>query len=84
MDREVPRPANIKVLPLKWVFTYKSDDQGFLFKYKARICVQGDLQPHTEEDLYAATGAYRTFRTYMAIVAAFDLDCDQMDAVETH
>ncbi|KAI1005011.1 hypothetical protein K3495_g3206 [Podosphaera aphanis] len=40
---EVPRPANIKVLRLKWIFTYKSDDQDFLVKYKARFCVRGDL-----------------------------------------
>ena len=78
---EVPRPDNVKVLPLKWVFTYKLDDQGFLVKYKARICVRGDLQPYTGEDLYAATGAYKTFRIFMAIVGAFDLECDQMDAI---
>ena len=79
--KEVEKPENIKALPLKWVFTYKLDDKGFLVKYKARICVRGDLQPYTGEDLYAATGAYRTFRIFMAIVAAFDLECDQMDAV---
>ena len=78
---EVPKPTNVKVLPLKWVFTYKLDDKGYLVKYKACICFRGDLQPHTGEDLYAALGAYRTFRIYMAIVAAFDLDCDQMDAI---
>lgn len=77
----MPKPVNIKVLPLNSVFAYKLDDQGYLLKYKARIRVRGDLQPHIGEELYTATGAYRTFRTFMAIVAAFDSDCDLIDAI---
>ena len=34
-----------------------------------------------QEDVYAATGAYRTFRVLMALAAAFDLDIRQLDAV---
>ena len=34
---------NNKVLPLIWVFKYKLNNKGYLKKYKARICVQGDL-----------------------------------------
>ncbi|KAJ5675305.1 uncharacterized protein N7477_005239, partial [Penicillium maclennaniae] len=33
-----------QVLPLRWVFTYKVDENGYLAKFKARICVRGDLQ----------------------------------------
>jgi hypothetical protein len=32
-----------QVLPLKWVFTYKVNNAGYLVRYKARICVRGDL-----------------------------------------
>jgi hypothetical protein len=42
------------VLPLLWVFTYKFDTDGYLLKFKARICVRGDLQA-TDQDTYAAT-----------------------------
>jgi hypothetical protein len=31
-------------LPLLWVFKYKFDTDGYLDKFKARICVRGDLQ----------------------------------------
>jgi hypothetical protein len=75
------RPSNVKLLPLKWVFTYKTDSDGFITKYKARICVRGDLQEQSHEDLYAATGAITTFRILMAIVCAFNWVCIQMDAV---
>lgn len=67
-------------LPLLWVFKYKFDTDGYLTKFKARLCVRGDLQS-TEQDTYAATLAARTFRALMAISAAFDLEMRQYDAV---
>lgn len=69
-----------EVLPLIWVFKYKLDSEGYLLKYKARICVRGDLQT-TTEDTYAATLATRVFRALMAIAAYFNLDVRQYDAV---
>ena len=41
---KVSRPKGVKILPLRWVFTYKFDSDGYLIKCKARICVRGDLQ----------------------------------------
>jgi hypothetical protein len=75
----VDYPEGKQVLPLKWVFTYKLDDAGYLIRHKARICVRGDLQHHSGEDIYAATGAYRSFRILMALVCAFGLLCHQVD-----
>src|SRR3954451_21726422 len=68
-----------QILPLIWVFKYKFDSDGYLIKYKARICVRGDLQ-WTEEDTYAATLAIRTFRAIMALAAAYNLETRQYDA----
>jgi hypothetical protein len=31
------------ILPLTWIFDYKFDHNGYLARYKARICVRGDL-----------------------------------------
>jgi hypothetical protein len=33
-----------KLISLKWVFTYKSNSNDFLFKYKVRIVISDDLQ----------------------------------------
>jgi hypothetical protein len=72
-----------KPLPLKWVFTVKYDDQGFLTQFKARICVRGDLQPaDTLQNTYAATLAARSFRTMMAIAAEKNWDIRSFDVIQ--
>jgi len=72
--------AQNEVLPLIWVFKYKLDSEGYLTKYKARVCVRGDLQT-TADDTHAATLAIRIFRALMAIAAYFNLEIRQYDAV---
>jgi hypothetical protein len=81
--QEVPRTdaADSKVLPGMWVYTYKLDEDGFLLKYKARFVVRGDLYQDQRQETYAATLAARVFRTLMAIAAHFDLEIQQLDAV---
>jgi len=64
---------NNEVLPLIWVFKYKLNNEGYLKKYKARICVRGDLQS-TAEETHAATLAIRCFRALMAIAAYFNIE----------
>ena len=76
----VPKTPDIKVIPLTWVFTYELDTDGYLTQFKARICVRGDLQPRSK-DTYAATLAARTFRTLMAMTAAYDLETHHLEAV---
>ena len=63
-----------RALPLKWVFTYKFDQLGFLLKFKVRICVRGDLQPISDLDTRAITLGSRILRVVLALVAAFDLE----------
>ncbi|KAL2114802.1 hypothetical protein VTJ04DRAFT_2111 [Mycothermus thermophilus] len=79
--RKVKREeAKGRILPLKWVFTYKLDEEGNVERCKARLCVRGDLQPHSSlETTYAATLAARSFRLMMAIAAFFDLETEQFD-----
>lgn len=72
--------AQASPLPLKWVFNYKFDQNGYLQRCKARICVRGDLQDDDgSHETYAATLAARTFRIAMATAARFDLDIRQFD-----
>lgn len=72
--------AEAQILPLKWVFTYKFDENGYLYKYKARLVVRGDLQDDWG-DTYAATLAARVFRLLMAMAAAFGLRAYQYDVL---
>jgi hypothetical protein len=78
---EKPKDLGKQVLPLLWVFSYKFDQNGYLQKLKARICVRGDLETISAEEKRAATLAARTARMIFALVAAFDLDLRQRDAV---
>ena len=81
---EVARPTQGKtnILPTTWRFTYKPDPDGYITKFKARLCARGDLQLGVnKQDVAAMTGAYKTFRMLMALVAAFDLNVIQLDAV---
>ncbi|POS82293.1 hypothetical protein EPUL_005561, partial [Erysiphe pulchra] len=68
-------------IPLKWVWTYKFDENGFLRKFKARLCVRGDLQLPSVSKTYAATLAMKNFRAVMAITCAFGLKTRQYDLV---
>jgi hypothetical protein len=75
--------GNHQILPVKWVFTYKFNENGYYTKAKARIVVRGDLQPVTEEENQAATSSARTLRLIIALIARYNLDTRQRDAVNT-
>jgi hypothetical protein len=74
-------PPDIQnLLPLMWVFTYKSDVDGYLLSFKARLVVRGDLQV-TMAETAATTLAARCFRSLIAIIAAFGLIMRQYDLI---
>ena len=78
---EVRLIKKVHRLPTMWVFTYKEDSDGYITRFKARLVVRGDLQAVTQEEVKAITAAYRTFRLLCALIAGFDLDVIQIDAV---
>ena len=53
----------------------------YLAKFKACICTHGDMQAVTNGETRANTLTACIFWVIMAIVAAFDLEMDQLDAV---
>ncbi|KAI0993637.1 hypothetical protein K3495_g14547, partial [Podosphaera aphanis] len=73
-------PKSCKIIPVIWIFTYKFDSDGYLVKFKARLCARGDLL-ESEDDPYAATLACQSFRAMMAITAAYDLEIRQYDVI---
>ncbi|KAF7566142.1 hypothetical protein PtrM4_144620 [Pyrenophora tritici-repentis] len=70
--------ADSEILPLMWVFSYKTDGDRYLSRFKARLVVRGDLQAPID-DTYAATLAIRNFRALIAIANYFDLELKQYD-----
>jgi hypothetical protein len=77
----VPETEASFMIPTKWVFTNKFDEEGYLLKHKARLVVQGDLQLKQDKETYAATLATRLFQFLMAITAYFDLEAYQFDTI---
>ena len=54
---------------------YKFDTDGFLQKFKAQICICGDLQRKSlYKDNYVATLAVKMFQALMTIMVVFNLE----------
>jgi hypothetical protein len=70
-----------QVLGCMWVFTYKTDKHGMLQKCKTRLVVCGNQQEPDNLPTRATILAATAFRTLMAIVAKFDLEILQINAV---
>jgi hypothetical protein len=68
--------ADSEVMPLMWVFTYKTDGDECLSRFKARLVVRGDLQAPLD-NTYAATLAIRNFCALIAITNYFNLELKQ-------
>ena len=64
----------IKTVPIIWVFIYKIDTNRYLIKFKAQLYIRGNLQELIYKNTYAATLVAKVFRTFAAIIAAFNLD----------
>ena len=77
----VDKNEAIQLIFLKWVFIYKYDADGFLIKHKARLVVRGDMQKMDNQDVYAATLAFKVFRTLVVLMTAFSLETRQLDAI---
>jgi hypothetical protein len=78
----VDKRDDYKLISLKWIFTYKSDSNDFLFKYKARIVICVDLQKvNNAQNVYVATFALKIFRMMMTFVADFHLKIRQLNVV---
>ena len=74
-------PAGTNVIPVKWVFKIKTDENGVVTKYKARITPKGFKQKHGVDyfEVFANTGKYKTMRVALSIAARTDMELHQLD-----
>jgi hypothetical protein len=75
----LPKATNI--IPVKWVFKIKTDENGAVAKYKARITPKGFKQRHGVDyfEVYASTGKYKTLRVVLSLAARRDMELRQLD-----
>ena len=76
-------PPGAKALPIKWVFTYKFNENNVLFRWKARLVLRGNKQhPGIDYgDTFASVVQPSTFKLLMALVAVYDLKCKHLDII---
>jgi hypothetical protein len=72
---------SIILLLVRWVFTYKYDNNDYVTGFKAKLVVRGDLQIQRFQDIYTIILAARIFRCLIAIIIYFDLDISQLDII---
>ena len=74
-------PPRANVIPVKWVFKIKTDENGKITKFKARITPKGFKQRHGVDffEVFANTGKYKSLRTMLSIAARRDMELRQLD-----
>ena len=82
----VEKPKDKKVLTNRWVFKTKTNQNGEIEKYKARLVARGHTQRHgiDYEEVFAPVARYEIIRTMMAIAANEEMYVHQMDVVSAY
>ena len=77
----VPLPPGRKALKNKWVFRIKTDENGLVTRYKARLCACGYSQVAgiDYKDIFAPVVRAESLRLFLAVVAGRNMECIQMD-----
>ena len=78
----IPRPENTPVLSGKWVYKIKKKLDGSIL-YKARWVVRGFEQIYgvNYDQTFASVVKSMSYKVLFAIMAYYDLDCEQMDVI---
>ena len=71
-------PKGAEIVPLTWVFKIKRLPNGEFDKFKARICVRGDLQ-HLESEVCAPVCKWATIRSVLAFAVKYEMKTRQID-----
>lgn len=76
-------PAGRKAISCKWVFKHKTDENGHVVRFKARLVARGFSQIYGIDymDTFAPVAKLASLRILLAIAAVEDLEIHQMDVV---
>ncbi|XP_048485493.1 uncharacterized protein LOC119691901 isoform X3 [Plutella xylostella] len=79
----VELPEGKKVIPCKWVFKTKRDENGNIQRYKARLVIKGFRQTKGVDyhEVYAPVVRYSSVRYLLGVAAKYNLRIHQMDTV---
>lgn len=76
----VPRPANTRLLPLSWVFSTKTNLDGSVEKYKARLVAAGNRQPYRLDEVNTApTSDQAIVKIVISIALQYGWPLEQAD-----
>lgn len=77
----VDKPVNKNVIGCKWVYKEKTDAQGHIQRYKARLVAQGYTQEYGVDygEVFAPVVRQTTFRTLLAVAGKQNLTVRHYD-----
>jgi hypothetical protein len=78
--------ATHEIIPAQWVRTYKGDAQGYHVKDKTQMVACGNKQQESiwYQEVYSYVIRNTTLRVLLALVAYFDLECEQIDMITAY
>ena len=74
-------PPGKTAIGCTWVYKIKRDGEGKIIKFKARLCIRGDMQRDGIDfnETFAPTVKFLTLRVLLALAAHYDLEIEQFD-----
>jgi hypothetical protein len=78
--------AKYEIIPAQWVWVYKGDAEGNHIKDKARMVACGNRQKESiwHREVYSYVVRTTTLRVLLALVAYYDLECEQLDIITAY
>ena len=79
----VDRPKDRPVIPVRWLYRIKQDENGRITRYKARFVAKGYAQMYgiDYDETFSPVFKLSSLRIILSIGASLDLEIEQMDMI---